>query len=80
MTAPFLKLIKQYGDDDKWAELLNQLGSYQKKHHPGHTWRLPREALALPPLVINAPNYEEEQAMELDREIRQPPHSPRRVE
>jgi len=75
--VPFLRLLKQYDDLEKWGELVDALGDYQARHHPGHNWRVPPEALENRPGVIDAEHYDEEQAIEAEREVARAPKGER---
>ena len=67
--------IDQRGDAYRdLANLYQELGGGKLPEPEG----LRGDSKPLPP-IINADNYEEELDIEIDREMRQPPHSPRRI-
>jgi len=78
MTNPFLLCLT----DGKIADVVQKLDDYQKKHHRLRFKRpayLDEVRAAAREIIINAPSYQEEEEIRLDKEMRWKPHHPGRV-
>lgn len=61
---------------ERMAEVVNQLDQYQREHYQS---QLKIDIFDTPRVEINAPDYDELHEIEIEREMRRPPHKPKKV-